>query len=160
MVCKGEDELLSPESAEAIRELLLPLATVITPNLFESGVLSGIGKISTLDDMKEAAAVIQRQGAKTVVIKGGKALGGDKAVDLFYDGAEYTVFETDKIEPAYNHGAGCTFAAAITAGLATGLSTREAVAKAKDFVTAAIRAGYAFNNYVGPVFHGGYRLNR
>ncbi|AKG34922.1 bifunctional hydroxymethylpyrimidine kinase/phosphomethylpyrimidine kinase [Paenibacillus durus] len=160
MVCKGEDEVLNPESAEAIRELLLPLATVITPNLFEAGVLSGIGKITTLDEMKEAAAIIQRQGAKTVVIKGGKALGGDKAVDLYYDGAGYTVFETDKIEPAHNHGAGCTFAAAITAGLATGLSTREAVAKAKDFVTAAIRAGYAFNEYVGPVFHGGYRLNR
>ncbi|MNC82353.1 Pyridoxine kinase [compost metagenome] len=70
------------------------------------------------------------------------------------------MLETAKIEPAYNHGAGCTFAAAITGGLANGLTVHEAVAKAKDFVSAAIRSGYAFNQYVGPVFHGGYRLEK
>ncbi|KAA9006611.1 bifunctional hydroxymethylpyrimidine kinase/phosphomethylpyrimidine kinase [Paenibacillus spiritus] len=160
MVCKGEDEVLNPESADAIRDLLLPLAEVVTPNLFEAGVLSGLGRLTTVEAMKEAAAAIQAKGAKTVVVKGGKALGGDEAIDVFYDGSEFTVLATGKIEPAYNHGAGCTFAAAVAAGLATGLATREAVLKAKDFVTAAIASGYAFNEYVGPVFHGGYRLNR
>lgn len=158
MVCKGEDEVLNPESADAIRDLLLPLATVVTPNLFEAGVLSGLGKLSTLDDMKQAAIKIHEIGAENVVIKGGKALDGDHAIDLYYDGQEFTVFETQKIEPAHNHGAGCTFAAAITGGLANGLNVKEAVAKAKDFVTEAIASGYQFNKYVGPVFHAGYRL--
>lgn len=158
MVCKGEDEVLNPDSADAIRDLLLPLATVVTPNLFEAGVLSGLGKLTTLDDMKKAAIKIHDIGAQNVVIKGGKALDGDHAIDLFYDGQEFTVLETKKIEPAHNHGAGCTFAAAITGGLANGLTVKEAVSKAKDFVTEAIAAGYQFNEYVGPVFHGGYRL--
>ncbi|MBP1906737.1 pyridoxine kinase [Paenibacillus turicensis] len=158
MVCKGEDEVLNPDSADAIRDLLLPLATVVTPNLFEAGVLSGLGKLSTLDDMKQAAIKIHEIGAQNVVIKGGKALDGDHAIDLYYDGQEFTVFETQKIEPAHNHGAGCTFAAAITGGLANGLNVKEAVAKAKDFVTEAIASGYQFNEYVGPVFHAGYRL--
>ncbi|MBQ4901599.1 pyridoxine/pyridoxal/pyridoxamine kinase [Paenibacillus sp. Marseille-P2973] len=159
MVCKGEDEVLNPESADAIRDLLLPLATVVTPNLFEAGVLSGLGRLSSVDDMKKAAKIIHERGAAYVVIKGGKALEGDKAIDLFYDGEEFEVLETEKIEPAHNHGAGCTFAAAVTGGLASGLTVKEAVVKAKKFVTAAIRSGYAFNEYVGPVFHGGYRLN-
>ncbi|MET3849850.1 pyridoxine/pyridoxal/pyridoxamine kinase [Paenibacillus sp. OAE614] len=160
MVCKGEDEVLNPESAEAIRDLLLPLSTVVTPNLFEAGVLSGLGKLTSVEEMKEAARKIHGLGAQNVVVKGGKALGGDRAIDVFFDGKDFTVLETDKIEPAYNHGAGCTFAAAITGGLANGLSVADAVAKAKDFVSAAIRSGYQFNEYVGPVFHGGYRLNR
>lgn len=158
MVCKGEDEVLNPESADAIRDLLLPLATVVTPNLFEAGVLSGLGKLSSLDDMKQAAIKIHEIGAQNVVIKGGKALDGDHAIDLYYDGQEFTVFESQKIEPAHNHGAGCTFAAAITGGLANGLNVKEAVAKAKDFVTEAIASGFQFNEYVGPVFHAGYRL--
>ncbi|MDR9855258.1 pyridoxine/pyridoxal/pyridoxamine kinase [Paenibacillus sp. VCA1] len=158
MVCKGEDEVLNPESAEAIRDSLLPLATVVTPNLFEAGVLSGLGKLSSIEDMKEAARRIHQLGAKNVVVKGGKALDGEQAIDVFFDGSEFTVLTTDKIEPAFNHGAGCTFAAAITGGVANGLPVAEAVAKAKDFVSAAIRSGYQFNEFVGPVFHGGYRL--
>src|SRR5699024_6396483 len=129
MVCKGEDEVLNPENAEALRDILTPLATVITPNLFEAGELSGLGKLTTLEDMKKAAEKIHDLGAKNVVIKGGKALEGDKAIDLFYDGSEFTVLETEKISPAYNHGAGCTFAAAITAGLAQGLTVKEATLK-------------------------------
>jgi pyridoxine kinase len=160
MVCKGEDEVLNPESAHAIRDLLLPLATVVTPNLFEAGVLSGLGKLTTIEDMKEAARLIHELGASNVVVKGGKSLDGDQAVDVFFNGSDYTIFTADKIEPATNHGAGCTFAAAITGGLANGLSVDEAVAKAKDFVLAAIRNGFAFNEYVGPVFHGGYRLEQ
>lgn len=160
MVCKGEDEVLNPENAEALRDILTPLATVATPNLFEAGQLSELGTLRTLEDMKEAAKRIHQKGAQTVVVKGGKALDGDKAVDLFYDGNEFTVLESDKIEGATNHGAGCTFAAAITSGLAKGLSPKEAVVKAKNFVTEAIQAGFEYNQFVGPVFHSGYRLNR
>ncbi len=158
MVCKGESEVLNPESADAIRDLLLPLATVVTPNLFEAGVLSGLGKLASLEDLKEAAKRIHALGAQNVVVKGGKALNGEQAIDVLYDGASFAVLETDKIVPACNHGAGCTFAAAITSGLANGLSVHDAVHKAKDFVTAAIRGGFAFNAYVSPVFHSGYRL--
>ncbi|MBC1449278.1 pyridoxine/pyridoxal/pyridoxamine kinase [Listeria welshimeri] len=156
MVCKGEDELIQPENAEAIRDLLLPKATITTPNLFEAGQLSGLGKLTTLDDMKKAAKKIIELGAKYVVIKGGKALESDKAIDLLYDGKEFTVYEVEKITPSHNHGAGCTFAAAITAGLAKGLTVEEAVAKAKDFVTAAIKGGFALNEFIGPVWHGAY----
>ncbi|MHA0857834.1 bifunctional hydroxymethylpyrimidine kinase/phosphomethylpyrimidine kinase [Paenibacillus sp. CMAA1364] len=158
MVCKGEDEVLNPQSANAIRDLLLPLATVTTPNLFEAGVLSGLGKLTTIEDMKEAARLIHQLGSRNVVVKGGKALSGNLAIDVFFNGTDYTIFEAVKIEPAYNHGAGCTFAAAITGGLANGMPVDKAVAKAKEFVSAAIRNGFAFNDYVGPVFHGGYRL--
>ena len=160
MVCKGEDEVLNPENADALRDVLTPLATVVTPNLFEAGELSGLGKLTTLEDMKKAAIKIHELGAKNVVIKGGKALAGDKAIDLFYDGSKFTVLESEKISPAYNHGAGCTFAAAITAGLAQGLSVEEAILKAKDFVTEAIRSGFKYNQYIGSVFHSGYRLSK
>ncbi|EOH4035858.1 pyridoxine/pyridoxal/pyridoxamine kinase [Listeria monocytogenes] len=156
MVCKGEDELIQPENAEAIRDLLLPKATITTPNLFEAGQLSGLGKLTTLDDMKAAAKKIIELGAKYVVIKGGKSLESDKAIDLLYDGKEFTIYEVEKISPSHNHGAGCTFAAAITAGLAKGLTVEEAVAKAKDFVTAAIKGGFALNEFIGPVWHGAH----
>ncbi|MFC5466509.1 pyridoxine/pyridoxal/pyridoxamine kinase [Lederbergia graminis] len=156
MVCKGEDEVLQPENTEAMRELLLPRATIVTPNLFEAWQLAKTGPIKTIDDMKEAAVKILDQGAKNVVIKGGKGLNHDKAVDLFYDGQEFVLLEKEKLETTYNHGAGCTFAAAITANLAKGKSVKEAVSAAKEFVTAAIEHGWKLNEYVGPVKHGAY----
>jgi pyridoxine kinase len=158
MVCKGDDRVLNPENADAIRDLLLPVATVVTPNLFEAGILSGLGKLNNLDGMKKAAREIHNKGAANVVIKGGKALEAEEAVDLFFDGTNFEILTAKKVPHTYNHGAGCTFAAAITAGLASGLSVKDAVFKAKDFVTAAIANGFAFNSFVGPVFHGAYRL--
>lgn len=156
MVCKGEDEVLQPENTDAIRELLLPRSIIATPNLFEAGQLAKMGTLKSIEDMKEAAKVILDLGAKNVVIKGGQALPTEKAVDLFYDGEEFTLFENEKIDTTYSHGAGCTFAAAITANLANGLSVKESVARAKDFVTAAIKKGWKLNQYVGPVKHGAY----
>lgn len=158
MVCKGEDEVLLPETVDASRELLLPRALVTTPNLFEAWQLSKTGPIKTVDDMKKAAEKIIALGAKNVVIKGGKQLAHDKAVDLFYDGKQFVLLETEKIDTTYNHGAGCTFAAAITANLAKGESVLDAVFHAKEFVTAAIAHGWKLNQYVGPVMHGAYNL--
>lgn len=161
MVCKGEDEVLQPENTDAMRELLLPRATIVTPNLFEAGQLAQNGPIRTIDDMKEAAVRIHELGAKHVIIKGGKALQHDMAADLFYDGKKFILLEEEKIDTTYNHGAGCTFAAAITANLAKGKSVLEAVREAKKFVTAAIRHGWKLNEYVGPVMHGAYnKMNR
>ena len=97
---------------------------------------------------------IHELGAKNVVIKGGKALKHDKAVDLFFDGTTFTLLEAEKTDTHYNHGAGCTFAAATTANLANGLDVREAVVEAKKFVSAAIANGWKLNDYVGPVMHG------
>src|SRR5690606_16771599 len=88
------------------------------------------------------------------VVKGGKQLNHEKAVDLFYDGKTFTLLQTEKTETHYNHGAGCTFAAAITANLANGLGVKESVIEAKEFVAAAIANGWKLNEYVGPVMHG------
>jgi len=156
MVCKGEDEVLHPETTDAMREHLLQRATVVTPNLFEAGQLAQTGPIKTIEGMKEAAKKIHDLGAKNVVIKGGKQLEHTKALDLFYDGTDFTILEEDKVDTTYNHGAGCTFAAAITANLANGQDVKEAVTNAKSFVTASIKHGFKLNEYVGPVMHGAY----
>lgn len=154
MVCKGEDEVLNPGNTEAMITFLLPHATVTTPNLFEAGQLAGMKTPQTIEEMKQAAQKIHALGAKTVVIKGGRALPTDKALDLFYDGTTFYALETEKIASTYNHGAGCTFAASITANLANGMTVKDAAVEAKEFVAAAIAKGWALNKYVGPVMHG------
>ncbi|TDM13494.1 bifunctional hydroxymethylpyrimidine kinase/phosphomethylpyrimidine kinase [Macrococcus bovicus] len=154
MVCKGEDEVLNPGNTDAMIKELLPLATVVTPNLFEAGQLSGLGKLTSIDQMKEAARIIHERGAQHVVIKGGKALEGQEAMDLYFDGKTYTLLITEKFQSSYNHGAGCTFAAATTANLANGQSPREAIINAKGFVASAIKYGWKMNDFVGPVQHG------
>lgn len=154
MVCKGDDEVLNPGNTTAMIEHLLPYAMVVTPNLFEAGQLAGTGTPKSLDDMKVAARKIYEHGAKHVVIKGGKALAGEKAADLYYDGAVFRLLESEKFASSYNHGAGCTFAASVCANLANGLEPVDAIVEAKAFVSAAIKHGWALNAYVGPVMHG------
>lgn len=156
MVCKGEDEVLMPENTDAMRELLLPRATVVTPNLFEAWQLAQTGPIKNVEDMKQAAAKIHDLGAKYVMIKGGSKLEHEKAVDLLYDGKEFRLFESEKFDTTYTHGAGCTFAAAITAELGKGKPAEEAFEVAKDFVSEAIKHGFKLNEFVGPVMHGAY----
>ena len=154
MVCKGEDEVLNPGTVDAMVEFLLPKAEIVTPNLFEAGQLAGMKTPTTIEQMKSVAEKIHSLGARNVVIKGGKQLQHDKAADLFYDGKTFTLLEAKKTDTHFNHGAGCTFAAAITANLANGLDVKEAVIEAKQFVTAAIANGWKLNEYVGPVMHG------
>ncbi|GEP79064.1 bifunctional hydroxymethylpyrimidine kinase/phosphomethylpyrimidine kinase [Staphylococcus carnosus] len=156
MVCKGEDEVLNPGNTDAMIKYLLPKATVTTPNLFEAGQLSGLGTLKSIDDMKKAAKIIHDQGAENVIIKGGKALDQDKSYDLYYDGDKYYQLTTDMFQQSYNHGAGCTFAAATTANLANGQSPKDAVVNAKAFVASAIKNGWKMNEFVGPVDHGAY----
>lgn len=154
MVCKGDDEVLNPGTVDAMIKHLLPHALVVTPNLFEAGQLAGTGTPKNIEDIKEAAKKIYAHGAKNVFIKGGKGLKQETAADLLYDGKTFTLFEAPKSENHYNHGAGCTVAAAITANLANGLEVTEAVGEAKRFVTAAIANGWKLNEFVGPVLHG------
>lgn len=156
MVCKGEDEVLNPGNTEAMIQYLLPKATVVTSNLFEAGQLSGLGKLTSIEDMKKAAQVIYDKGTPHVIIKGGKALDQDKSYDLYYDGQQFYQLTTDMFQQSYNHGAGCTFAAATTAYLANGKSPKEAIIAAKAFVASAIKNGWKMNDFVGPVDHGAY----
>lgn len=156
MVCKGEDEVLNPGNTEAMIQYLLPKATVVTPNLFEAGQLSGLGKLTSIEDMKKAAQVIYDKSTPHVIIKGGKALDQDKSYDLYYDGQQFYQLTTDMFQQSYNHGAGCTFAAATTAYLANGKSPKEAIIAAKAFVASAIKNGWKMNDFVGPVDHGAY----
>jgi pyridoxine kinase len=104
--------------------------------------------------MQAAAEKIHASGAQFVVIKGGKQLQHEKAADLLYDGKKHYLLTAEKTDTTYNHGAGCTFAAAITANLANGQSVKDAVLNAKIFVSAAIAHGWKLNEYVGPVMHG------
>ncbi|MGN1400912.1 MAG: pyridoxine/pyridoxal/pyridoxamine kinase [Bacillus sp. (in: firmicutes)] len=158
MVCKGEDEVLFPEHTVAYRNSLLPLATITTPNLFEASQLAGMQTITTVEQMKKAAEKIHGLGVKYVIIKGGSKLHGmDKAIDLLFDGHEHRILENDLIETTYTHGAGCTFAAAITAELALGKPVEEAISTAKDFITEAIRHSWKLNEYVGPTMHSAYK---
>ncbi|MEO1783365.1 bifunctional hydroxymethylpyrimidine kinase/phosphomethylpyrimidine kinase [Enterococcus diestrammenae] len=156
IACKGTAQILQPKSVAAIKEYLLPRALVTTPNLVEAGILSELGDLTSIDDMKKAAVAIHQQGAKNVVVKGGHRLGTEKAVDLLYDGQDFILLENELYQTDWNHGAGCTFAAAITAGLAKGLSMAAAVRLAKQFVAQGIRQGVVVNPYVGHVWHGAY----
>lgn len=157
MVCKGADEALHPELNICLRDVLVPKALVVTPNLFEAYQLSGVGPITTVEQMKEAAKVIHAKGAKYVLVKGGKLEGQTSAIDILFDGETMEVLESELIDTTNIHGAGCTYSAAITAELAKGKSVVEAVHTAKAFITAAIRHSFKLNEYVGPTWHAAYR---
>ena len=151
MVCKGNDEALNPELNAAVAAKLLPLARIATPNLFEAGQLSGIREISSVEQMKEAAVIIAKKGAANVFIKGGAKLPGtDKAIDVFYDGQKFSILEAPLVKTSWNHGAGCTTAAAIASGLARGLGVYDSVVLAKKFITKSLENSFALNQWVGP----------
>jgi hydroxymethylpyrimidine/phosphomethylpyrimidine kinase len=147
MVAKSGALLLEPDAVGALRMELLPLAAVLTPNLHEAGALLG-REVKTLAQMREAARALRALGAENVVVKGGHLEGG--ATDLLFDGREFVEFPRERIETTNTHGTGCIFASAIAAGLAQGKPVREAVAAAKEFVTAAIRASLALGRGRGP----------
>ena len=150
MVAKSGDPLLRDEAVESVRTRLLPLAALVTPNVPEAETLTGL-KIESDDDVREAARRIVAMGARTVVVKGGHRDG--PATDLFFDGAEFTEFTSERFETVNTHGTGCTFASAAAAGLAQGKPLLEAVAQAKEYVTEAIRNSYPLGRGHGPVHH-------
>jgi pyridoxine kinase len=151
MVCKGNDEALNPELNQSVADKLLPLANIVTPNLFEAGQLSGIKEISSVEQMKEAAKIIVEKGAANVFIKGGSKLpDATEAVDLLYNGKNFELIKAPLIKTNWLHGAGCTVSAAITAGLARGLSVYDAVVLAKRFISQSLNGSFALNKWVGP----------
>jgi hydroxymethylpyrimidine/phosphomethylpyrimidine kinase len=147
MIAKSGAPLLDPKAVETLRRTLLPLATVVTPNLHEAGSLTG-RTIKDLNGMKEAARVLHGYGGKNVVLKGGHLEG--PSVDVLFDGKTFTEYPAARIETKHSHGTGCIFASAIAAGLAKGNTVRESVAVAKEFVTSAIREGLPLGRGQGP----------
>lgn len=139
LICKGQEPGAALDTDTALRAKVLPQATVITPNNFEATTLSGLESLGSIEDLKEAARRIHAQGPQYVVVKGGMDFPGTEAVDVLFDGSEFHVFSEPKIGEARVSGAGCTFAAVITAELAKGAAVVDAVAKAKQVVTQAVR---------------------
>ena len=150
MVAKGGSPLLREEARDTLLRELIPMAMVVTPNIPEAEVLTGM-RIATQDDMKKAAVRIHKLGAGNVVVKGGH-LEGD-AVDLLFDGKRFHEFAVKRIDTKHTHGTGCTFASAVATGLARGAGVLEAVQRAKDYVTEAIRFGLAIGGGQGPTNH-------
>ncbi|MBC8081350.1 MAG: bifunctional hydroxymethylpyrimidine kinase/phosphomethylpyrimidine kinase [Gorillibacterium sp.] len=152
MIAKGGASLLREEAVKAMRDVLLPLAMVVTPNIPEAEVLTGM-TITGMEKRKEAAKKLAAFGARHVVIKGGHADESEEISDLLYDGHDFFEFKSLRTQTTHTHGTGCTFAAAITAGLAQGLSVIEAAAQAKAFIQAAIEDGLGIGHGHGPTNH-------
>lgn len=139
LICKGQEAGDALDTDNSLREEILPLATVVTPNVFEAQVLSGMDKVETVDDLKEAARRIADNGVKYVVAKGGVELPGPDAVDIIWDGEKIIETRRPKIGNERVSGAGCTLAAGITAELAKGAGIEDAVNVARDLVTRGIK---------------------
>jgi hydroxymethylpyrimidine/phosphomethylpyrimidine kinase len=152
MIAKSGASLLAPEARKALGEELLPLATVVTPNVFEAEAILG-RRIEDLDAMKKAARELQNIGCQWVVVKGGHLDIESQAVDVLCGGRELILFRSPRLESICTHGSGCTFASAVTAGLARGLTPPDAVKRAKDYVTEAIRKGVSMGRGHGPADH-------
>jgi hydroxymethylpyrimidine/phosphomethylpyrimidine kinase len=150
MVAKSGDRLLREDAVVALREELIPLATVVTPNLPEAEVLAG-RTVETLDEMRAAAEAIVGIGARSVVVKGGHRQGDP--IDVFFDGERHVELPARRIETTSTHGTGCTLASAIATFLARGEPLEAAVRGAKEYLTAAIEHAYPIGHGHGPVHH-------
>lgn len=150
MISKHGAPLVSSEAIEAIRARLVPRASLITPNLEEAAALTG-APVRTVAEMRAAAEGIVRLGAGAALVKGGHLEGA--ALDILFDGRGWHEFPGERIETRNTHGTGCTYSAAITAGIARGLELSEAVAVAKRYIAEAIRTNPGLGRGNGPVNH-------
>ena len=150
MVAKSGDPLLSPDARGALRELLLPLATVVTPNLSEAQELCGV-PVRTVSEMAEAARRIRQLGPEWVLVKGGHLSG--EPVDVLSDGTDCREVRRPRVQTGNTHGTGCTYAAAIATGLGAGMSVPEAVEWARDAVQAALEGALSLGRGAGPLDH-------
>ncbi|MEW9093502.1 MAG: bifunctional hydroxymethylpyrimidine kinase/phosphomethylpyrimidine kinase [Clostridiaceae bacterium] len=164
MISKSGYDLLKPESKMALVTKLLPLATVVTPNLPEAEVIVktyneilpeedrlNIDKIENSEDMEKVAKFICKMGPKYVLIKGGHLK--DDAVDILYDGEKIKSFDGKKINTKNTHGTGCTLSSAIASNLALGYSMEESIKKSKEYITIAIEHSLDIGKGVGPTNH-------
>ena len=150
MVAKSGAALLQPDARQALIERILPLALVVTPNLPEAGVLANM-HVEARPDMEEAARRIHALGPRYVLVKGGHLKG--EAVDLLWNGREFTAFVAPRVDSTNTHGTGCTLSAAIAAGLSRSQALGDAIREAKAYVTEAIREGFALGGGVGQLRH-------
>ncbi|HIW35184.1 MAG TPA: bifunctional hydroxymethylpyrimidine kinase/phosphomethylpyrimidine kinase [Candidatus Paenibacillus intestinavium] len=155
MIAKGGAVLLQEEAIRALTRQLLPLTKVVTPNIPEAEKLTGMAIISRTDK-EEAARRLAGFGAQYVIIKGGHDV-GEEAVDLLFDGSYFTELAGRRIVTGHTHGTGCTFSAALTAGLAQGLNLENSMQQAKAFIQAAIEDGIYIGNGLGPTNHWAYQ---
>jgi hydroxymethylpyrimidine/phosphomethylpyrimidine kinase len=151
MVAKGGASLLRPDAVAALTRLLLPMASVLTPNLPEAEVLTGLA-IPDIDAMRLAAAALLRLGVPAVLLKGGH-LPGDEVVDLLATSDGIEAFAAPRIASRHTHGTGCTLASAIATGLAQGMTLRDAVLRARAYVRAAIAGAPGIGKGHGPLNH-------
>ena len=147
MVAKSGDSLLKEDAQKTLREVLIPLAFVVTPNLPEASVLAGI-EVNDLTTMKEAARRIHQMGVSNVLVKGGHMKGD--IIDLLFDGTTFHAYPTPRIPTKNTHGTGCTFASAIATEIAKGETVQTAVKNAKYFMTNAIRFSLSLGKGHGP----------
>jgi hydroxymethylpyrimidine/phosphomethylpyrimidine kinase len=148
-VSKHGNPLLAPDAVDALRTKIVPLATLVTPNLPEAAGLAGFD-VRTPDDMRAAAEAILRLGARAVLVKGGH-LESASADDLFFDGRRLLWIEAPRLPTKDTHGTGCVLSAAIAASLARGDDLVTSVRKGKRFVTRAIEHALAIGTGIGPV---------
>jgi hydroxymethylpyrimidine/phosphomethylpyrimidine kinase len=152
MVSRTGAQLLDDDAIKTIRDVLIPLAAIATPNRYEAQILADM-PIHTLDDMQTAAQKIHKLGARSVLVKGGGMTDDLKAVDVWFDGDRLEVLQTETINTKHTHGTGCTLSAAIAANLALGKPQFESVLTAKNYVTEALKYALAIGQGQGPVGH-------
>jgi hydroxymethylpyrimidine/phosphomethylpyrimidine kinase len=145
------DALLRPDALAALREQIIPLATVVTPNLGEVRLLTGIA-VQDRAGMRDAARAMHELGARWVLIKGGHLPDGD-AVDVLYDGSSFSELAAPRFDTQHTHGSGDTLAAAICSGLARGLDVPDAVRFGKWFISGAVEHSFPLGGGLGPVGH-------
>jgi hydroxymethylpyrimidine/phosphomethylpyrimidine kinase len=145
------DPLLRPDALDALRTTIFPLADLVTPNLGEVRLLTGLD-VHSPEEMPDAARALHDFGPRWVLVKGGHLPSGD-AVDLLYDGRDFVELRGPRHETAHTHGSGDTLASSITAGLARGLDMVEAVRAGKRFVTRSVADSYPLGAGLGPVGH-------
>ena len=152
MVSKHGAALIAADAQSVLRKRLLPLATLLTPNLPEAEELTGL-RVNSLEGMREAALRIGELGCRAVLVKGGHLPDGAGAIDLLLDCGQFHEFPSERIDTRHTHGTGCTYSAAITALLAMGMNIPDAVGRAKSFVFRAIQTAPGLGAGSGPVNH-------
>lgn len=153
MVSKSGYRLLQADAVGAMRDVLLPLATLVTPNTHEAAILAGHEPFHTLDGAKAAAEAIHALGPGAVLVKGGHLRDDATSADVLFDGQAMRTFSAPRIETPHTHGTGCTYASSIAAGLAHGRGLEDAIDRAKRYVTAAIRHALPLGHGRGPTNH-------
>lgn len=154
MIAKGGCALMKPEALETLKSKIIPMAYILTPNIPEAETITGM-KIESVADMKKAAKEIHLMGASNILIKGGHmSLEVNRdAVDVLFDGKDFYEYINKRINTKNTHGTGCTLSSAIAANLANGLLAREAVGRAKEYVTEAIKNALDIGKGHGPTNH-------